>query len=300
MPLRYSADIMKIPYKHTLQNKFDNIKAPLWPAFSIFNKMMYRKEDITASIENKNIFFILSTGRSGTQFLSNLLNTIDDKSMVLHEPDFHYDVKVMEKSRKSREYAFNYIDRFKKIAIYKRINANNVMRYGEVTGTLRYHVEALQKVFPKAKIILMAKDGRDVVRSIMGWPQFYAKGSKGAYNLKPLPSEHYYGQWPEMTRFEKLSWLWMHSYELMLKFIPSENIIHFEQLVNNFEYFKMKIADKVGIAIKEPEWLEAVKQKSPNATKRYAFPHWTQWPEDYKKAFDTICGPTMKKLGYDI
>ncbi|MDA3898045.1 MAG: sulfotransferase domain-containing protein [Desulfobacteraceae bacterium] len=262
--------------------------------------MKYQQQVVEALLANTNIFFILSTGRSGTQFLSNLLSQIDDRTLVMHEPDFYYDIGVLEKSKNSKQYASDYINNFRKFSIYDRIDGNEVEGYGEVTGTLRFHSEALRGVFPNAKIMLMSRDGRDVIRSVMGWPEFYGKESKGAYNLTPQQDDKYFDKWHDMTRFEKLCWSWQNSNRSMLSLIQPNEIFQFEKIISSYEYFKTRVLDKLELNVSEQQWTDSVNRKSPNSTKQYDFPHWADWSESQKETFMSICGPIMEKLDYDL
>ena len=291
-----------IPYKSTIKNTVWKTRAWLETRDSVcwLTNKKYTEKKVKDLLGKTNIFFILSTGRSGTQFFSTLLNKANENIFVGHEPDFLHDIAVMEKSKNSAQYPLDYLKNFRSISIYKRINVNNVENYGEVTGTLRYHVGAIQQVFPKAKILLMTRDGRDVLRSVLGFSQFYNRESKGAYNLKPQPGEKYYDCWDSMSRFEKLCWSWMHSNEFMIKYLRKDKIIHFEKVINDFEYFKTHVLDQIGLTMSEQVWFEEKAKKSKNTTKKFAYPHWTDWSQDEIAIFRSMCGPTMEKLGYEV
>ena len=131
--------------KTKLNNSYHNISAKSWYPIGIYLRMKYYSHEVDNRLMKTKLFFILSTGRSGTKFLSNFLNENKD-IVVLHEPDFIFDVEVLPKCIDSLEYSLRYLDCFKKHAIYDRIIKNNVSCYGEVTGTLRYQAEALKKV----------------------------------------------------------------------------------------------------------------------------------------------------------
>jgi hypothetical protein len=205
----------------------------------------------------------------------------------------------MAKSKDSRQYSKQYIQGYRKYSIYQKIAARNVQCYGEVSGTLRHHVESLQEVFPWSKMMLLVRDGRDVIRSVWRF-DFYKEGTRGAYNLKPQQSDPYYERWNGMSRFEKLCWSWMWSIEYALQYIPAESVIHFESIIRDYEYFREKVLIPLGLNMKEDVWREGMSSKSPNATKQYVFPHWKDWSSIQKEAFKRICGLSMRKLGYEL
>ncbi len=272
--------------------------AKQWELRSRYYHNFLRNKEIDELLASTNIFFVLGTGRSGTQILSSVLNK-DENSSVYHEPDHYEDIFVMNSCYKDPLYTLKYINQFRKISIYQRIKSDGLGTYGEVTGMLRYQVSTLKKVIPNIKLLLLARDGRDVVRSIMGGFPHYKDGAKGAFNIKPLDWDPYLQQWSSMSRFEKICWSWMDSYRLLVQHIPKENIVHLEKLSKDFTYFKQKVIDPLGLYIEFEQWQEGF-SKPKNETKVYKFPHWKDWSLEEKDAFDRICAPTMEELGYDL
>jgi sulfotransferase family protein len=249
-------------------------------------------------IHTESIFFVLSTGRSGTNFLSHFLNK-NRSVQVYHEPDFLYDVATLHRCKRSEIFAARYFNQYRKHAIGSRMRESGEARYGEVTGTLRYHAAAIQKTFPTALIFLMTRDGRDVIRSAWRW-KFYKKGTTGAYHIRPNRDDPYFQKWKKMTRFEKLCWSWMDSNEQIIQHIPEENIFRFERIIEDYDYLNDKLLRPLGIDVDKEEWMLKKSIKSDNASVQYEFPHWTRWETGDREAFNDICGPTMLKLGYDL
>jgi hypothetical protein len=169
-----------------------------------------------------------------------------------------------------------------------------------VNGTIRYQIQAIRQLFPEAKMLLMTRDGRGVVRSVMGWPQFYGPRSKGAFALAPLPGYPFETEWTSMNRFERICWGWQDTYELLMRHIPSTHWLTLEQSTSDFEYFERQFTQNIGLTISREAWQQHVSRKSRNASKEYGFPAWVQWSDAQKQAFIRICGPTMRKLGYSI
>lgn len=205
----------------------------------------------------------------------------------------------MDACQREPEVALEYIRQFRKYSIYERINSQKADTYGEVTGTLRYQVGALRKVFPGGTLLLLVKDGRDIVRSIFPWP-FYEKGAKGAYALEPLPGDPYFAEWSNMTRFEKLCWSWLDANRILLEHIPVKHAVKLESLTRDFSYFKQNVVDRLGLSLTYEQWWASVKVQSPNASKNYAFPHWSEWSQGEVDAFERICGKMMERLGYEL
>ena len=135
------------------------------------------KEEIEKWIKKKKIFFILSIGRSGTNFFANLLDKAL-KTYIVHEP-VGSDHRAYQEAYHSEEKAFKYIAKFRKKEIYLRTKKKNFNTYGEVNSILRRHNFALKNSFPKAHFFHLIRDGRDVVQKNM-----VEKKKRDLYNWK--------------------------------------------------------------------------------------------------------------------
>ena len=139
-------------------------------------------------MENKiystKLFFMLGSGRSGTQLISTLLNEADN-AFVFHEPNALEDRSVLKSIYKDRHTAERYFNNYRKYEIYRRILKYDCNIYGEITGMLRYSVNQLKQTYPDARFFILARDGRNVIRSIYKW-NFYKNYSFGAKNITPL------------------------------------------------------------------------------------------------------------------
>lgn len=272
-----------------------------WRLRSRFRSPSAREQARKYLKENQyKLVFITGSGRSGTQLLSDLLDSTGS-ARVLHEPNFWEDVGTMDALRRDTELAVRYWEDFRGPEVYRRwAEKPEIPFYCEINGTIRYQIPAIKRIFPGAKLLMVARDGRGVVRSVMGWPQFYGPGSRGAYALAPLSNDPYFARWPKMSRFEKICWSWNDTHELLMRAIPENNRLKLELLTSDYGYFVERFSKYIGIEISHEEWLRSVSKKSRNATKVYAFPEWDEWSEWQKKAFVRICGQTMSKLGYII
>lgn len=273
--------------------------AKLWKVRGKWEKNFGIGREADQILQATSLFFILGSGRSGTYWLSNLLNQ-NKNTVVFHEPDFSADCEVMSMASQHPEGSatLEYNHQFRKYRIARRIKQNSADIYGEVTGTLRHHCFALKTVFPKAEFMMLCRDGRDVIRSVMPWAH-YTKGSTGAYNIEPVKGQRYFEQWKSMSRFEKMCWEWDHSYRILLACIPPHRIVHFERMTSEYDYFLGKIVNVVGILVKQEKWGIQFNTKEKNATQYFTYPHWKDWAVQEKNAFDRICGETMNRLGYD-
>lgn len=248
----------------------------------------------------ENLVFVLGSGRSGTQLISDLLDQAG-MAAVFHEPNFNEDVGTMDIQRRDEDLAERYWREFRSVKVYRRwMAAPGATIYGEVNGTIRYQAPAIKKLYPKAKMLLMVRDGRGVVRSVMGWPQFYNPGSKGAYALEPLPGDPYLAEWHSMSRFEKMCWSWRDTNEFLMRWIPESHWLRLEWITSDFDYLTKHFSRNVGVETSIEKWQSIVSRKSHNASREYGFPAWEEWTTEQKESFVRICGGTMRRLGYQI
>ena len=216
----------------------------------------------------------------------------------MHEPRILEDRYTRNLSRESQAASMSYVRSYVYRNVQLALKHQNETLYGEVSGTLRYHVPALLSVFKDADFFIIARDGRDVVRSIMSF-DFYTGTSDTDGDTMPLPGDPHYAGWKQYNRFEKVCWLWADSYQELLKYLPRESIVLFEKIISDYRYCDEKLLQKLGIEIALDQWSAYMSRKSPNARQRHPYPHWKDWSPEEKSSFDAICGSVMQQLGYD-
>lgn len=117
--------------------------------------------------QGENLIFIVGPPRSGTTWLLNLLREHPD---VIGATEENLDAKVNVIStletnvfNKNRPFTDNQIKR--KFYLLSKKNSNQVIV--EKTPVHLFYVERLRRIFPKAAVILMQRDGRDIVTSLI-------------------------------------------------------------------------------------------------------------------------------------
>lgn len=239
-----------------------------------------------------NVFFILAMGRSGTKFLSNLLNR--SSAEVSHEimPDF----LGYQLAYRSEHLSNLYFSKFRNRIINQRITNSKNNFYGEVNGLLRRSGPSIKLFFPNAPVFHLFRDGRDVVRSMYSRKTFRYY-DPGTYLVYPDMDDPYRYKWDRMSHFEKLCWYWAKDNECLRKI--TKNRLQFESIVNNYDYFKENLLDKLDIRMERDIW-EEITSTPKNITRNFRIPHWTEWPVKYKESFNNICAHEMANLGYDL
>lgn len=226
------------------------------------------------------IFFIIALGRSGTTFLSHLLNKCSD-TLVYHEP-FKLDVKMYRECFRDPHKSHKYISTIRKEFIEKE--SSKSLNYGEVNSHLRRHVDALKEEFPNAKFIHLVRNGMDVVRSIYSRKTFTSKDTN-RFVVKPR------GNWKKQNRLEKICWYWKIENKFISKRI--DHFVRFEDLISDYNYFKKNVLDFLGLELSKKIWNKYRSSKI-NKTNHYKL----KWSPRSLKSFNRICRKVMEKYEY--
>ena len=245
-------------------------------------------------MEQWKFFFILGFGRSGTSFMANFLNQAEE-TYVFHEPVFE-DFYAHARAHYSQAAAETYIEGFRKKEIYRRIQHLHPGIYGEVNGTLRCHVKAIQKSFPKVTLLHLVRDGRDVVRSNVGRRTMTIR-NPFSMSMHPIASDPWSKKWSKMDRFARICWYWQEENSRLRKAIG--RTVQFEKILSNYEYFSSEVLTPCGIQIDEKAWHTAVASPR-NVTREFSMPKWDGWTSEQRNTFQEICGEEMANCGYSF
>ncbi|MDZ7830654.1 MAG: sulfotransferase [Desulfobacterales bacterium] len=175
-------------------------------------------------------------------------------------------------------------------------------------------IDLLDKVFYQHRVIYIIRDGRDWVRSKMNFGTMYAKNPlqkliSGSWPTAVELNDSVYGEkWHEMTRFEKICWAWAELNQYALKCAaknPYARVVRFEDVLSSPDAAK-NLSDLIDFAVSISP-AAAVKKKTlknwlPGQThaSQKLFPDWCQWNNKQTDWFIQVCGPLMKKLGYEL
>lgn len=272
--------------------KKESAGASLARRISSAARILTPRKTIDEWFETRIVFFLLGVGRSGTHLLAGLLNAAAG-TMVFHEP-LREDFESVVRAHKSEDEALAYLIGFRKRRIYALMPDLGVRAYGEVNSALRFHARAIKTAFPHARLLHLVRDGRDVVRSIMARKHYTGTGI-GHQELSPLPGDPLYERWDLLSRFEKVCWLWADGNRRLRQEV--EKIVKFENLVEDYAYFRRNIEEALEIEVGSQAWERAVRNFS-HPTAKFSIPYWREWDAAAMRGFEQICGDEMRRLGY--
>jgi len=268
-------------------------------------------------MENTTPFFIISSGRSGTQMMAKIFDSFQNIEMH-HE----YMVNIIQPI--STQYYMGMIS--KKIVCEELVKTyKNSIYYsekevwGDSSNKLSWIIECLNEVFPDAKFIHLVRDGRKVVSS------FYNKLSDECYDdksvkilnnwinqpekyPKPPPEKKFWWNIPikkeeeklnfeKYNQFERICFHWKEVNSNILKNLEKipENRKRFyklEDLVSDSKFLK-NLLEFLNLEFDETKFELLKKPYNVNIPKDF------QLDDKQKDEFFKIAGSMMKTLGYN-
>ena len=256
---------------------------------------------ILEQVRERNIFFVLSTGRSGTKTIARSLSGLRD-CLCLHEPAPQL---ILESS--AYRYGRLEDEKLRQFLLQTRQPVVNGKVYGESNQTLSIIVPVLAKSFPKAKFIWLIRNGLDVVSSIFSrqWYTGHSANHDRYEDCPPLEKAWINGRimgdlcgdvpfakWKKMNPFARCCWYWAYinrTIEEDLRDHCSEGS-HQKLKLEEYDQSLPKITKWLGFG-QAPE-----QQTGRHNRAHYKLYPWQKWTSEERKTFLYWCGSLMDKL----
>jgi len=254
------------------------------------------------SWRNAECMFIISTGRTGSSTLINLLNT-SSAIKAYHEPK----PNLLEEMKASYAEAWEKPERYRRLFTDVR---SQLIGHTHLLGKI--YIEATQMQFftpviadlmHKAKFLHLYRSPWDFVRSAMrrGW---YQNHQYDKYRIIPLRTDPARNCWANWGAFEKNCWHWKALNEFFLKFQDSIDkhrtlSISFEQLICPNTRIYEDIFRFLGIEYPAHNVIRRILSVKHNEQKSGSFPRFEDWNEHQRALLQEIAGDVIKKLGYN-
>lgn len=248
------------------------------------------------------MFFVVSTGRSGSQTIARVLSQSPD-CICLHEPE-----PSLVKEATLYQYGLIADEVIRSIFVETRPPIMDGKIYGESNLKLSSLIPLLAQTFPQAQFIWLVRDGRDVVASTYyarGWyrPMAELQAENPKPKTNPMQNWHRFrlrgdlvgamtpDEWEALSRFEKNCWLWTWTntnIQSHLSLLPPERwrMARLETLFDDLP----AICSLIGI--KPPVGLHSEYHNVSNVAPTV----WEDWPADQRAAFQQQCGALMDLL----
>jgi hypothetical protein len=274
-----------------------------------------------------NLFFGASTGRTATMHLANSLNA-ESGCTCVHEGKFRHRESSGEQllpfltlenrvAYENPEKAQEIIN--SKRAMIDQLNLDDVSHFGDIAYNNSPFLVSLSVRFPKAKFIIIVRDGRSFVRSAtvlegedetpVGWPpaekittsleEYISLG-----RLQPRRGSSLEEPWRTWGAFEKNVWLWAETNTMILdalSVMPPDRwlMVKFEDFVSD----RMQVYSKIRKFLAFDQALsdearDVLMSPVVNSSRSYSLPAYDDWSDFQRGHFHHYAGPVMDRLGY--
>lgn len=282
---------------------------------------------------DKDLVFIVSAGRTGTQFFGTQLGRIIDDCVSAHEPDryagfssatwesirrFGFNQVVVQRIlRRSgiRHLTQQYLagrltDREVIHAIHKQ--RDNYLRKQRASLVVESYYQwygllgCLRQAYPACRIVGIVRDPRAWVLSLQHRKLKHALG-RFARRLTPdlAGDEEHLAQWQDMNEFERLCWEWRTINGHILAAVsddPQARLYRFEELFMQGDEGGEMHSLLTFITHFDDRTYNFTLDDSVMASRLNASgegqAQWPDWPREQALALHRICGDLMRELGY--
>ncbi|MFB6258638.1 MAG: sulfotransferase [Flavobacteriales bacterium] len=236
--------------------------------------------------------FILSTGRTGTDFFTRLFNEVVPEAWSLHEPRPAF-------RRRGQKLLAGPPSRFD--IEYFRIPRMywNRKRREELYVETNYHLFAciplIRKAFPEAFIVHIVRDGREVVTSWLNKWRYVNNVHMTPFHFPDHPDQAHWDEWDPL---ERNAWFWRTVQEVVER-DGVDLTLSFERTFKGEQNGVYELLETLGERISyDPEEVQALLGEKVNPRPRGFFPPYPEWPDHWKRNFERIAGRKMQELGY--
>lgn len=252
-------------------------------------------------LHNTKALFVLSTGRTGTDFVTHLLQQAEGL-YVEHEAvprlgtasRFLFDNDMMD--QKGGQAAF--------LAARYHLVQDAYMfekRYVETNNRLTFFASAIRDLMPKAQFIHLVRHPGAFVRSGMRRGYYTTEYISDYGKIRPTEKDEAFDKWGSYTRVEKISWLWYRTNKLIEDFkasIPEEVL-----MIKSEELFQQPddVVTKMLSFVEEPR-PKRIKTDLGPKNKQHSghFPRYDRWEDTDKIKLKSITGELAQKYEYKL
>lgn len=250
---------------------------------------------------------IVSTGRTGTIFLSRLFRDLYPDSASYHERGNSRLIQILTNLHFSHLFPKSGLK-----LTWKILKGNEVE-----TCEKKYHIDAnnflyglaslAPELYPNLKVLHIIRDPRTYVTSQLNFSRQKRTSFIGNY-LIPFwqPNPFLVGEIPVhqsfgFTRFQKYCWIWDFKNRVIAQLENSKTpylCVRFEDLFESPkpEIEFNKITEFLGLGrVKD---INQRFREPANSSKPTFFPNWEDWTAKQAKQLHELCGNQMKKYGY--
>ncbi len=280
-------------------------------AYRKANKLTLGKVYGEEGWENMQCVFMLSTGRTGTQTMANVLK-LSGNVLAEHEPrprlvkssfDAYMDEGMHEASAAWMERWTAFMLAVRDDFVLEA-NAKGQV-YVESNNRLTYLAPAVQAAFPASKFVFSHRNPYQVIQS--GMRRGAYAGPNMAWNfarIRPRAGEEYVDTWDAMTPLAKEAWRWARINKMSMDFmatLPASRAMELpaKRLFGGSDDVIREIFEFVGVPCPDMADIKRVMGKKMNAQAHYNGLSF-EWSDDDYKTVRPYIASVAEALGYEL
>jgi len=244
-------------------------------------------------------FYILSTGRCGTTFLSKLIGANKPAFTDVHQlPDskwLNVQANLALSNKSVRERFTSSLSR--KYNHELPPSSADPLRSVAYFFYLKKLLDDRPELINDAVIIHLLRDPRDFVSSFINWKNRRLSG-RIAHHLTPFwMPEPKLKERLSMSKFEHFCWIWNkknHLFEQGFSHLPNYHLFKIEDLKPDSD----KLYELLSLITNKGKIKTELNETNRNKSIKKEFPSWENWDSKQAKKLDTICTGMMQKFGY--
>ena len=252
--------------------------------------------------QNVRPCFVLSTGRSGTMFLNQLL-MLSPRIMAHHHPRpelIRASKRAFEEIAVKPEIFQETFKSAREELIYKAAFRNQV--YVETNNRITFFAPIIRDCFANAVFIHLVRHPGDFVRSGIRRHWYSGKSSHDPGRIVPLSGE-LQKKWQDLPLITKIGWLWNETNQFIQEFknqVPEPDFlfIQAEELFQDY-HLAEKIFSFLHVPTPHSKKIKEIMQKPVNVQKKGKYSHYNEWPDQHKVDLRNIC-PLARVYGYTL
>lgn len=282
--------------------------------------------------------FIVSGGRTGTQFFGDLLSEMIEGAYSVHEPDLANPLDVPRMSRAIRQFGLWHMvvgralgltgirnlsqrriqGKLSSAAAIEAIRRQRTPYYDTIAAPLIVEsypqwyglIPEVRALRPEAKFAGILRDPRDWVKSWLdhgghhSWRDLTALFGQRRLSPRDTGQTELAARWSEASEFEKHCWDWKMYNEPIVAAADTDPLVKvwkFEDLFLGASDAPMK--ELLAFAAEHGERsyrvnFDAGLRSDKRNASRGSAPRWEEWSAEQARILDSHCGPLMRRFGY--
>jgi hypothetical protein len=241
----------------------------------------------------QRLYFFLSTARSGSKWLSRVLN---EATSVKSKHEFMLNHRYQNETLASEHRTgAGFADLMDRQAEVKRLVEEagewierQTHDYAEVNVYLPHVLQSVKDVFPEAVLVHLHRDPAEVVQSIIN-RDWYDTPEDNRHPRMDVPG------WKRLSQFEKSCWYVTKTNQLLSEQCHIE--LRFATMVANRGYLASTLKS-IGVAY-YPRLARDAFSEVVDPTRSADMPSYRMWSEDEKATFHRVSDAIRHELGYD-